>query len=49
MDGPSVKLKFHRDLQSSCEEQELPTLIDIGSCGLHIIYGAFKTGAESID
>ena len=46
MDGPKVNLSFHREAR---EEQELPKLVDIGSCGLHIIHGAFKTGAESTD
>ena len=49
MDGPIVNLKFHRDVQSSCEELELPKLIDIGSCSLHTIHGAFKTWVESTD
>ena len=49
MDGPSVNMKFHQNLQSYREEFELPKLIEIGSCSLHIIYGAFKTGVESID
>ena len=43
MDGPSVNLKFHRDVQSNREELELPKLIDIGSCSLHTIQGTFKT------
>ena len=29
------------------EEDELPALINIGSCGLHVIHGAFKTGVEA--
>ena len=49
MDGPSVNLKFHRDVQSNREELELPKLIDIGSCSLHTIHGALKTGVESTD
>ena len=49
MDGTSVNLKFHRDVQSNREELELPKLIDIGSCSLRIIHGAFKTGVESTD
>ena len=31
------------------QEAELHQLIDFGSCGLHIIHGAFKTGIESTD
>ena len=38
MDGPNTNLKFL---------QELSSLIDIGSCSLHIIHGAFKTGSEA--
>ena len=49
IDGPSVNLKFHRDVQSSREELQLPKLIDIGSCFLHTIHGAFKIGVESTD
>ena len=43
MEGPSVNLKFHRDVQSNREELELPKLIDIGSGSLHTIHGTFKT------
>ena len=49
MDGPSINLKLLRDVQSNCEELELLTLIDIGSCSLHTIHGAFKVGVESTD
>ena len=44
MDGPSTNWKFFNELSKyrcDCE------LIDIGSCGIHIMHGAFKTGAES--
>ena len=49
MDGPSVNLEFHRDVQSNREELELPKRIDIGSFSLHTIQGAFKRGVESTD
>ena len=49
MDGPSINLKFHRDVQSNRKELKLLRLIDIGSCSLHTIHGAFKTGVESTD
>jgi hypothetical protein len=35
MDGPSVNWKF------------LPQLLDLGSCGLHVIHGAFQTGHKA--
>ena len=47
MDGPSPNWKFFNLLQKDRVEKEQHILIDIGSCSLHIIYGAFKIGAES--
>ena len=47
MDGPSTSWKFFNLLQNDRVEKEQHNLIDIGSCSLHIIHGAFKTGAES--
>ena len=46
MDGPSVNFKFLQILQGDRVENERPALIDIGSCGLHTVYGAFKCGAQ---
>lgn len=49
MDGPNVNKKFYRDycLDRSTSLPDAPNLIDIGSCGLHVIHGAFKTGANA--
>ena len=47
MDGPSVNWKFLEKLTNERKDKDLHQLIDIGSCGLHIIHGAFKTGAEA--
>ena len=47
MDGPIVNLKFLEKLQKDRLENEQHELINIGSCGLHTIHSAFKTGAES--
>ena len=49
MDGPSTNWAFLDLLTSDREAEELPKLVNIGSCGLHIIHGAFKTGFESVD
>ena len=46
MDGP-VNLKFLEVLKKSREESVLPKVIDIGSCNLHLVHGAFKTGVKS--
>lgn len=47
MDGPSTNWKFLKLLQNDRDEKEQPKIIDIGSCNLHIIHGAFKVGAET--
>ena len=47
MDGPSVNWSFVEKLKSSRDKNELPGLIDVGSCNLHVVHGAFKTGVES--
>ena len=46
MDGPSVNWKFLNEVSKRRKDDELHALIEIGSCGLHIIHGAFKSGAE---
>ena len=33
-------------MQAQREEKELSLLEDIGSCGLHVISGAFQTGMK---
>ena len=42
MDGPSVNIKFYNEFIKThkCHHQ----LIDMGSCSLHIIHGALRTG-----
>ena len=49
MDGPNVDLKFLKFIQQDQKENEKHQLIDIGSCGLHIMNDAFKIGAEKPD
>ena len=49
MDGPNVNLKFLKFIQQDQKENEPHQLINIGSCGLHTIPNAFKTGAEQTD
>jgi hypothetical protein len=49
MDGPNVNHKFYREYVSDRETNlpNAPELLNLGSCGLHIIHGAFKTGASA--
>ena len=49
MDGPSVNWCFYDIIVKNREEMELHQLINIGSCGLHITHGSFKTGIEVTD
>ena len=46
MDGLSVNLKFYNKIVQDRQENMVHSLIDIGSCSLHIVHGSFKTGAE---
>ena len=45
MDGPNVNWKFHSMIQKQIEREYNKNLINIGSCGLHILHNAFKAGA----
>jgi len=50
MDGPAVNWKFwdllSKNLRDDLNENEL---IDMGSCGLHVIHGAIQTGHKAMD
>ena len=46
MDGPSLNLKFLEEVSKERKGDKQHQLINIHSCGLHTIQGAFKTGAE---
>ncbi|XP_055620811.1 uncharacterized protein LOC129765028 [Toxorhynchites rutilus septentrionalis] len=45
MDGPNVNWSFLRELKMDFEHGE-ERLLDLGSCGLHILHGAFKEGVR---
>ena len=49
MDGSSVNWRFYNEVVKQRQEMELHQLINIGSCVLHIIHSAFKTGVEKAD
>ncbi|KAH8038179.1 hypothetical protein HPB51_024710 [Rhipicephalus microplus] len=44
MDGPNVNFKFLRSLMEELGESDESHILDIGSCGLHAINGAYKAG-----
>ena len=49
MDGPNVNLKMLQKINEERTANEFHHLISIGSCGLHTVHGAFRTGAEATD
>ncbi|CAL4148044.1 unnamed protein product [Meganyctiphanes norvegica] len=48
MDGPNSNWKFYNNFVQDRQETDpdIPILINIGSCGLHVVHGAFKYGAS---
>lgn len=46
MDGLSVNWKFLESMQESIDAAE-PQLLELGSCGLHVIHEAFQFGHKS--
>jgi len=51
MDGPNVNHKFRELLVARLKElsPENATLLDIGTCSLPVVHGAFKTGIKAAD
>jgi hypothetical protein len=49
MDGPNTNWKVLQLLHDNRTEQQYPDIVNIGSCGLHVVHGAFKTGMEATD
>jgi hypothetical protein len=47
MDGPSVNWKFLDALTSNFKEKHDRKLLQLGSCGLHVIHGAFQYGHKA--
>ena len=46
IDGLSVNLKFYQEFSTPFKENNSHSLLDIGSCSLHIVHRSFTTGAE---
>ena len=49
MDGPSVNLKFLRELLAELDKHKQTTLINVGTCTLHTVNNAFAKGMCYID
>ncbi|KAK3914496.1 Purine nucleoside phosphorylase DeoD-type [Frankliniella fusca] len=49
MDGPTVNFKMLKDYQQELKEDYGGnSMVDLGSCGLHVVHGAFKTGVNAV-
>ena len=46
IDGLNVNWKFCCNLFQECKGEELPDLLNIGSCSLHVVHKSFKKGAK---
>ena len=49
MDGPNTNWKLLDQLikDRTISDPEIPQLINVGSCGLHVVHGAYKAGANA--
>ena len=47
MDGPSVNWKLFELISNDLKHQAIIKLLNVGSCGLHQVRGAFQAGAQS--
>ncbi|KAG1672086.1 hypothetical protein GQR58_016157 [Nymphon striatum] len=47
MDGPNVNWKFYGNLKKKLNDEYGTSLINIGSCGLHIVHNSFKRGMDA--
>ena len=47
MDGPNVNWKFYQMVEDGLKNDYSCTLLNTGSCGIHIVHGAFKDGCEA--
>lgn len=49
MDGPNVNWAVHKEVAvfKSDNSSTCPEILELGSCGLHIMHGAYKTGQNA--
>ena len=47
MDGPNVNWKMlDLTVEDRNSNETYPNLLDVGSCNLHVVHGAFRTGMK---
>ena len=48
-DGPNVNLLFLKLDEEKRFVNELPALLDIGTCGIHTIHGSLKNAGKEVN
>ena len=46
MDGPNLNMKFFEEFSQHHKERSFHSLINIGSCGFHIVNGSYWRGKK---
>ena len=51
MDEPNLNWAFQDILENYCKEEDrnASSLLNIGSCGLHVLHGTYKAGHSKVD
>ena len=49
MAGPNVNHRFYDEFSTEINETTNHSLINVGTCSLHVVHGSFKTGATAAD
>ena len=49
MHGPNTNWSIHEKLKNIRSREEVPQLFEVGSCGLHVIHGAFQSGVKTTE
>ena len=47
MDGPNTNWSVHKKLKNIRSCEQIPKLLEVGSCGLHVIHGAFQPSVKT--
>ena len=48
MDGPNLNLSFEKKLHLSMESDYRTACLDVGTCSLHPVHTAFRTGIKKL-
>ena len=47
MDGPNTNWEVLNKVKDHRNKNDLPQIMDVGSCGLHVVHGAFNSGVKA--